>query len=151
MVFDRTAEDVELSKKIIDEKIKKRIDLTEDDLYILSRGSMTIETLNRIENKQNELKNFFNSIGYWNVQIKNKHWSHDEIFDISSFKRILENTETLKKSFFTFNSTPKTPTAKYHFSNLNDLEKILYDLEEMVMDVRSNYRECGNFYCGDDL
>ena len=109
---------------------------------------MTISTLNRIENKQMELKSLLNSIGYWNNKIENKEWSYNEIFDILNFQRILKNTEILKKSFFTFSDTPSVPTANYYFSNINNLEKILYDLEEMIEYVKSNYRECGNFYCG---
>ena len=148
MIVDRTSEDVRQSKLIINTKIKKFIALSESELETLERGTMTINTLNRIENKQTELKVMLNSMGYWDTPTQNKEWSLSHIFDVADFQRIINNTDILRNGFYTFASTPKTPLPKYHFSNINDLEKILYDLEIMIEDVKSHYRECGNFECG---
>lgn len=150
MVYNRTKEDVESAKKIRLEKVQKGVELTEAEVETLERGTLTINTLNRIETKQEELKNLFNSMGYWNVAIENKTWDYTQLFDGTEFQRIIDNTNKLREAFFTFSNTPSTPKASYYFENINSLEKILYDLDVMINDVKSNYRECGNFVCGEE-
>lgn len=149
MIFDRTQADVSEAVEIRDEKIKKGIELSEDDINILERGTMTINTLNRIEERQETLKNLFNDMGYWNALTTNKSWDLTQIFDESEFQRIIDNTNILREAFFVYASTPKTPPVSYHWRNINDLEKILHDLDLMISDVKSHYRECGTFESGE--
>lgn len=149
MVFDRTEKDVEDAKQIIAEKVKKFVNLTEEELEILNRGTITIDTLNRIEAKQNEIKELINGMGYWSVNISNRIWEFNDIFDESNFQRIIENLNILKKAFYTYSFTPETPRMSYRFENINDIEKILYDLDLMVSDMKEKYRECGTFECGE--
>ena len=35
-------------------------------------------------------------------------------------------------------------------SSINALEKILHDLDVMINDVKSHYRQCGAFECGEE-
>ena len=65
MIFDRTAADVEEAIRIRKEKVQKMQDLTEEEINILERGTLTINTLNRIEEKQEELKNLFEQDFYF--------------------------------------------------------------------------------------
>ena len=150
MIYDRKIEDVEIAKQLIKEKVQKFYELSESEIETLEKGTITIKTLNRIERKQLELRELLNKIGYWNTNIINKEWENSEIFDITSFKRIIDNTNILRNAFFTFLDSPLTPMPKYYFSNINDIEKILYDLEMMLDDVKSKYRECGTVECGED-
>lgn len=150
MIFDRTQSDVDNAVKIRAEKVQTFQSLTEADIAYLERGMITINTLNRIENKQDELKGLINGIGYWDTPIVNKSWSADDIFDVVEFGRVLENTEILRKAFFTYRDTPDTPPISYHYGGINSLEKILYDLDMMINDVKSAYRECGTFECGEE-
>lgn len=150
MIFDRTQRDVDTAILLRQEKVQNFQELTESEIEILEKGTLTINTLNRIENKQEELKNLFNVIGYWNTPIKNKFWSENEIFIVDDFSRIINNTDILKEAFFTYKHTPITPSAIYHYTNINDLEKILFDLDTMINDVKSHFRECGTFECGEE-
>lgn len=149
MIFNRTLNDVNSAKTIREEKIKKSVELTESEIDIMERGTITINTLNRIENKQSELKDLFNSIGYWNTEIINKQWDATKIFDKSDFERVLKNLELLKNAFFVYSSTPKTPKPSYQYEIINDIEKILYDLEMLIEEVKSLWKECGDFQCGE--
>ena len=99
--------------------------------------------------KTKELKNLFNDMGYWNTQITNKTWGENDIFNADEFQRILDNTNVLRQAFFVYKATPNTPPISYYWDDINSLEKILYDLDVMINDVKSNYRECGTFYCGE--
>lgn len=149
MIFDRTQNDVDTAIILRDTKVKKFETLTESEIATLEKGMLTINTLNRIENKQEELKNIFNDIGYWNTPTTNKTWSENDIFNIDEFQRIIDNTNVLREAFFTYTDTPNTPPISYYWNDINALEKILYDLDVMINDVKSHYRECGTFYCGE--
>ena len=148
MIFDRTQNDVDTAIILRREKVQKFQALSESEIATLEKGTLTINTLNRIESKQEELKNLFNDIGYWNTPITNKTWGENDIFNEDEFQRILDNTNVLRRAFFVYKATPNTPPISYYWQDINALEKILYDLDVMINDVKSNYRECGTFYCG---
>lgn len=149
MIFDRTQNDVDTAILIRNTKVKKFEALTESDINYLERGTITINTLNRIENKQEELKNLFNDMGYWNTPITNKVWGENDIFNVDDFQRILNNTNVLRQAFFVYKATPNTPPISYYWDDINSLEKILNDLDVMINDVKSLYRECGTFESGE--
>ena len=76
-------------------------------------------------------------------------WYCTQIFDANDFQRIVDNTNILREAFFVYRQTPKTPSVSYYFKDINALEKILYDLDVMINDVKSNYRDCGTFESGE--
>ena len=150
MIFDRTQNDVDTAILLRDTKVKKFETLTESEIATLEKGTLTINTLNRIENKQEELKNLFNEIGYWNTPISTRQWAYADIFEGTQFDRILNNLEILIKAFFIYKNTPNVPDNNYRkYQTINDVEKILYDLDVMINDVKSHYRECGTFESGE--
>lgn len=149
MIFDRTKQDVQNAVKIRDEKIKSFQTITAEEEAILNRGMLTAQTLNRIEQKQEDLKNLFNEMGYWNTPVENKQWSTNQLFNEVEFNRIVNNANVLRGAFFVFKDTPPTPPVSYYYEDINALEKILFDLDVMINDVKSHYRECGAFECGE--
>lgn len=149
MEFKRTQQDVDTAIKIRRDKVQTFQELTQSDIATLEKGTLTYNTLNRIEAAQEELKNIFNEIGYWNTQITNKMWDGTQLFKEDDFQRIIDNTNVLRDAFFVSKDTPQTPPVSYYFEDLNSLEKILYDLDVMINDVKSNYRICGTFECGE--
>ena len=149
MIFDRTQNDVDAAIRLRAEKVQTFQELSASDVETLERGLITINTLNRIENKQDELKSLINALGYWNTNITNKTWNETQIFDIVEFQRIVDNTNILRTAFFTYNDTPNTPGVSYYYEDINSLEKILNDLDVMINDVKSRYRQCGTFQCGE--
>lgn len=150
MIYDRTQNDVDAAIHIRDTKVKNFEALTETEIATLEKGTLTINTLNRIEAKQEELKNLFNEMGYWNTPITNKVWGKNDIFSVDDFRRIRDNTNILRQAFFVYNATPNTPPIAYYWNTINSLEKILYDLDVIINDVKNLYRECGTFECGEE-
>lgn len=148
MIYTRTQADVDEAIKIRKEKVQKFQELTENDIKVLERGTMTVNTLNRIEQKQEDLRGLLNGLGYWNTPIITKTWDSAELFKRSDFERILNNINILRTAFFTYESTPNTPKVSFDYKDLNDLEKILFDLDVMINDVKSKYKKCGTFKCG---
>lgn len=151
MITDRTQADVDKAKKIRTEKVQTLKELTDSEIIILERGMLTINTLNRIEEKQNELKNLINGLGYWNTSTTSKtDWTNTDIFTEAELRRITDNENILRKAFFTYKNTPETPNISFHYEDINSLEKILVDLDIMINDVKSNFRECGSCNCGEE-
>ena len=149
MIYDRTQNDVQNAIKIRLEKVQNFIELNDEEIAILEKGLITINTINRIENKQSELKTLLNNIGYYNTDIYNKTWDELDIFTENDLIRIVNNTISLRKAFFVYFNSPKNPIAKYYYTEINSIEKILYDLETMEKYVRENFKECNTFYCGE--
>lgn len=148
MITDRTQLDVNKAKSIIEQKVKKFIELTSEEENTLERGTVTINTINRIENKQAEIMQALNDMGYWNVSITNKNWSLGDIFKQADLERIAANNIALRSAFYAFKGSPVNAIAKYHYSEFNRLEKILLDIFNNIEYTISRYRRCGNFNCG---
>ena len=149
MITDRTASDVSLAKTLR-AKLQSGQTLSDAEISILERGALTINTLNRIEEKQAELKGLLNRAGYYNTPIVNKSWTYQGFFNETEFKRLLNNLNVLRTAFFVFSDTPETPPISFDYNDINSLEKILFDLETMLNDMKSRYRECGTIYCGEE-
>lgn len=148
MVINRTQTDVDEALRIRREKVQKYLSLTGSEIEVLEKGTITNNTLNRIEEKQKVLKGLLNDMGYLNNSIVNKEWDYSQIFNADDLQRIFDNAEILKNSFFVYASTPPAPKVSYHFESFNDLEKILQDIDLMISDVKSRYKRCGRLRCG---
>lgn len=151
MIINRTQSDVDKALEIRDSKVKGFQTLTDDEVTTLERGMMTVNTLNRIEGKQTELKKLLKAMGYSNANVTCKtDWDSTDVFTGADFQRIIDNENALRNAFYTYSDTPSTPNVSFHYEDINSLEKILVDLESMIDDVKSHYRECGNYYCGEE-
>lgn len=150
MIYNRTQSDVDQAEYII-KNLKNANELTAEQIEILERGTLTINTINRIEDKQAELKSRLNEIGYWNTDIVNKTWTYYDFFHQADFDRLQSNTTTLRNAFFTFKNTPEISNNNYiKYQTINDIEKILFDIEQMIEIVKNAFRECGTFECGEE-
>ena len=149
MIFDRTQEDVKKAMSLIESKVKQFRELTESEIEILEKGTLTINTLNRIEDKISEVKELINEIGYWNAKIYTNSWNYLETFTGTNFFILLSSISDLVKAFYVYSDTPSVPSASYHYSVFNALEKILYDLSSRIEDMRGRFRQCGTFQCGE--
>lgn len=149
MIFDRTIDDVNTAIEILNSLKNGGYfpGLTASEKETLERGTLSLSTLNRIEDKMKELKTEFGDMGYF-VGLETKHWSNGDIFKTEDFARILNNIKALRMVFYVKPDTPDTPKARYHFDNLNKIEKILHDLESMIDVVIMYAPQCGNTYCG---
>ena len=147
MIFDRTQNDVDTAIILRNTKVKSFADLTNEEIIMLERGTITINTLNRIENKQIEIVELFSNLSI-NVDIQNKNWEEAQIFNRAEFQRILDNLNVLVKSFYVYSNTPNIPKISYHFEDINAIEKILFDLEELYNKALKSFVYCGTTYCG---
>lgn len=150
MITDRTKADVDSAKEIIDSKVKLFLELTDSELQTLERGTIGIGTINRIGSKQEELKNKMETYGYFVENIETKIWNYNDIFGEIDFSQLINNTILLRDAFFTYLDTPANVYLSYDYENINNLEKILVDMENILDYMIANFRECGTFYSGDE-
>jgi hypothetical protein len=151
MIFDRTQADVDAAIEIR-AKLQRGESITNEETEALERGTLTINTLNRIEEKQAELKTVFDSLGYLNTDgVENRAWSYEDFFKQEDFDRILSNLEILKNAYFVLKNTPDFPNKNYRqYRTINALEHTLRDMSFIVDDMISNFRICGDTECGND-
>ena len=147
MIFDRTQEDIDTAIILRREKVQTFQELSDEETAILERGTLTVNTLNRIENKQTEIAELLSQLSR-NVEIENKNWEETQIFNRAEFQRILDNLNVLVKNFSVYSNTPNVPQISYHFEDINAIEKILFDLEELYNEALKSFIYCGTTHCG---
>ena len=148
MIYNRTSSDVETAKTLRG-LLQAGNTLTSEQILALERGSCTINMLNRVEVKQAELAAILNGYAY-TVYIENKtDWQNTDIFTFQDHQRLLNNLDALKRAYYTYTTTPQTPIYMYDFQSANDIEKILVDIEAMIVDMQGRFRECNTFQCGE--
>ena len=149
MIFNRTQADVDIAITLR-KKLQAGQSLNDSEKAIIERGTCTISMLNRVENKQVELSRILNEMAY-TITIENKtDWAYTDIFTYQDHQRLLNNLDKLKEAYFSYTSTPKAPTYMFGYRQANDIEKILVDIENMINDMTSRFRECGTFECGEE-
>ena len=148
MIYNRTLTDVETAKTLRG-LLQAGNTLTSEQISALERGSCTINMLNRVEMKQADLAVILNRYAYM-VHIENKtDWQTTDIFTFQDHRRLLNNLNLLKQAYYTYATTPKTPTYMYGYEESNSIEKILVDIEAMINDMEGRFRECGTFKSGE--
>lgn len=139
MIFDRTQTDIDEARSIRNGKIKNFQELTQEDINILERGMLTVNTLNRIEQKQAELSQILSQYGYV-ANCVNKQWTNsDDIPRERDYLRILSNLDKLKEAFYIYSNTPDTPHDMLHYQHVNDVEKILIDIEAVIDNMKLSW------------
>lgn len=148
MICDRTQYDVDSAVLIRNTKVQAFQQLTDDDLTTLERGTITYNTLNRIENKQAELRDVLNVAGYY-ISFESKIWTFQDIFNKTEFERILNNETKLRTAFSLFQETPNVPGVSFLFSDINDIEKILVDIEALIQNTAKSFTYAGEIFAGE--
>lgn len=148
MIFDRTSFDVEKAK-VARAKLQKGESLSDSDVLYLERGTLTINTLNRIEEKQAQLKKALDDALYFSPYMESVEWENGDIFKESDFFRIIANDLNLRNAFYVLDETPEQPAPRFHYTNINDIEKILADIEFNLDYMISHFRQCGATQCGE--
>lgn len=148
MIYNRTAEDVKIAKQIRDTVVKSFQQPNDEQLEQLEKGFLTINTLNRIEEKQEDLKSKLESIGYFNVSVDTRRWFEGDIFFDSDIERLKRNNVVLKNASPSVSYFPDQPSSVLDYESLNKMEKLLNDIEEIFEKISQNYLQCGTFECG---
>lgn len=145
MIYDRTIEDVTQAQALFENKVKKFFPLTDTEKNTLERGRVTVDTLNRIENKQAEIGQILNKWHYLKEPIINKQWSN-EVFFREDLQRLTENTAKLREAFYVLNKDMPSPEARYFFEEFNTMEKLLAEISFLIFATKQSFKRSGTVY-----
>ena len=149
MIVDRTFNDV-AEADTLRKKIQAGDALTTEEQAQFERGACTITMLNRINAKINELEDLLNGYAYMvDATLYADSKAYNGLLTAVEYNNIFANLNKLKTAFYIYPTTPNTPAYLYDFQSANNIEKILVDIESMITDMTSRFRECNTFECGE--
>ena len=140
LIIDRNSSDIERAKALI-EKAKCIELLTEDEskeYFEGLRGCYSITDLNRVENAVKVISEYLNELGYSNV-VNTKTWNYGDLFNVSEIDRYLNNISILRNANVVYSNTPAVPTNYKPYINANSIEKILMDIQRIIVSIQTNY------------
>lgn len=138
MIYDRTYIDIIKAKNIFTEKVQKFIELTTDEQNTMNRAYFNLETLNRITDKINLVWLYLQDEGISKIENEDvRQWNEKEIFKINNFSNIKKNIDDIILALeglnhfkaSQFRNAYNVLNNDYTYTNLNNLEKLLYDLD----------------------
>lgn len=159
-VIDRTSADVERWRFLRD---KGWSAMTEDERKewmgeivptpAASKGMYTHNDLNRVEAAVENLVGRLSSLGYdfSNVVIKTD-WSYgDGQPTIADMERYFSNIRRLRECFIVYPDTPPAPSIdrKLDYQIANDIERILYDVDEIINKGNASWYYTGEVFSGE--
>ena len=129
LVFDRTSTDV----------INKT-----------SKGYHNYTDINRIEKWCKYLAELLNSYGYPVRITAITNWELQDIRYASEMERIRSNVSKIKQAYYIYTSTPSVPETlnKIDIEKANAIEKILFDIDELMNKMVAEFRKSGTFSSG---
>lgn len=154
LVFDRTEQDVADAKAIIKLILLNGWDSlssSQKATYLNGlKGAYNYTDLNRLENAISSVSQALNTYGYINKVNSKLDWGYAALPTTKDMARIKENIDNLRDAYYTYNSTPPTPAEGnlrfLDYVSANNLEKILYDVEEIAYKMVYSYRYSNTFY-----
>ena len=145
-IYDRTQYDVEYAKSRI-KYFKQNGGITDG---VELKGCLNYTDLNRIENNIVYLSETLNELYYRNtIDEPNTQWNMNNTPTKAQVDRIIGNIIKILSKYYTPDGTPDLPETLTHYEEVNNIEECLYLLKVMIDNMKSMFRECGAFSCGE--
>ena len=139
-IYDRTQADVDYAKSQLRDKIND-VDL---------KGSLNANDLNRIESNTRYLADSLIKLYYFNNITTFTEWNMTTIPFLSHINRIINNINVLWEKYHKPPDAVDLPGTLLNFEQVNNIEKNIHLIKEMLDDMISSFRECGTFNCGEE-
>jgi len=119
-ITDRTQSDVEYAR-------------AHRDSPSILKGARNYTDLQRWTGNIHHLKDMFNSLGF-NIAVTCKtSWTLGEVPPRAEINKIRDDLTTLRSVYAVLPTTPPTPALPYiNYQKMNDIEKILLDIEQII-------------------
>lgn len=153
LIFDRTKADVDFAKMLRD-KIQDEQTLTPEEQQLYNaglRGAYNATDLNRVEIAVKVISDLLNLYGYSHAIVTKTDWTKSDIMQYGDTVRYLGNVDTVRSVFCTYPDTPDLPDSmsKLGYIKANNIEKILYDIYELIGKMEQSFYYSGEFYAGE--
>lgn len=144
-IYDRTESDVAEARSLI-EYYKVNGEMTGSNVL---KGCLNARDLNRIESNIQYLCDSLVGRYYFCDTPSVVTWSVNSIPKTTHITRITGNVAKLVSAYYKPPDSPVVPTNMTHYSQINDIEKMLHQMKTMIEHMDSSYRRCGTFSCGE--
>lgn len=153
LIYDRTSSDVQYAKNLVNQvKLKGFSSLTEElkELYEKGlKGCYSTPDLNRVENAVQYVSDLLNSLNYKN-EVNTKSWEFGEIFTPEHVERYLRNIRNIRSAISIPSTIPEVPLSYKPYTNANIIEKIIYELSNIVAYLTQRFVYSGVANLGQD-
>lgn len=115
---------------VIDDRTQADVDFAR---YIIEnlKGVFNAVDLNRVEENIKYLSDELNKLGYTNSVVV-KSWNIEDLPTEADITRIIGNLRKLISIYSKSSQAPELPSSMLHFQQINDLEKNLKLLKQMI-------------------
>lgn len=155
LIFDRTAQDVEYVKTLREKINSTGIDsLTEIEKISWNsglKGSYNAKDFNRIKEWTEYLANEFNKYEYKVSITSRENVSRTDFPLHSDIQVCLSNIQNLIDAYYIMTTTPQLPSNMENlgYNGANAIEKILFDLNELLKGMVAHFCYLGQIYIGE--
>lgn len=152
LIYDRTESDETASAAIRKsyQTLGNWSGLTDAERAQLERGTLTYNTLNRVESAVKTLAAELNSAGYPVEITETADWLPGDTVTREQWEIYLENVRRLRAAYYTLAETGELPKPedKLGYVGANNIEKVLADIDLLLDGMKSIYRRAGTFTAG---
>lgn len=128
-------------------------DRTTKDLYDKAdKAYYNASDLNRVETATEYIAKLLKLYSYFKSDLVcKKDWLMSDFPTSSEMERYLTNIHLLIDSFYIKKDTPSLPTNMNYLDikKANNIEKVLYDLNNLIENMISQFNYCGEIYSGE--
>nr|DAU38560.1 MAG TPA: hypothetical protein [Caudoviricetes sp.] len=162
LIYDRTESDETASAAIRKsyQTLGNWSGLTDAERAQLERGTLTYNTLNRVESAVKTLAATLTSAGYpvevtpvlKGSKAEDREWQEGDIVRRAQWSTYLDNVQRLRDAYYTLAETGELPKPedKLGYVGANNIEKVLADIDLLIDCMKSSYRRCGTFRAGNN-
>lgn len=154
LIYDRAESDILAASAIraTHQALKNWAELTDVEKAQLERGTLTYNTLNRVQSAVSALSAELTAAGYIHSVDIHADWANGDVMKLSDWAQYLANVQALRDAFYTLAETGELPAAtdKLGWQGANTIEKILADIDLLIGWMKSSYRRCGTFNSGEN-
>lgn len=160
LIYDRTESDETASAAIRKsyQTLGNWSGLTDAERTQLERGTLTYNTLNRVESAVKLLAAALTSAGYpvevtpvlKGSKAEDREWQEGDVLYRPQWTTYLDNVQRLRDAYYTLAETGKLPKPedKLKYTGANIIEKVLADIDLLLDGMKSIYRRAGTFSVG---
>jgi hypothetical protein len=124
------------------------ISTSDQTTFISGKGQYTPDDLNRVGSAVNTLSALLNGYGYSVTVTGKTDWTRNDIPNMSSIGTYLSDISAIKTVFYGTADLP-TVTSSFTYSDANNIETLLLEVEENINNMISAFFYCGELGCGE--
>lgn len=138
-IYDRTLADVEYAKQQLEKQINN----------VDYKGCLNGADLTRIDQNTQYLSEELIKLYYFNKIVPTGSWASNNIVTASWLNQIFDNINKLLVAYQKPSNAPAMPTTLLTYEQVNNIEKNLYLIKDMMDKMKASFKECGTFGCGE--